>query len=160
MEVDGAIINSIENDHLEILKILWPHFKTSPITFPLRTKELLIDNEDTDLLKWLYENITDFGEMIPISYFFKSIEKGNLSMAKLIFEHIPKPNTIEISKTLYFAPFTSDILCQNHYEILEWIFETFKDELTKEKVIVYKQVLESNYPNSIESIEIINKYLK
>ncbi|EFA82951.1 peptidase C1A family protein [Heterostelium album PN500] len=152
LNVNVAINNAITKGNLEILNILWTYNTPQAISYE-NYIELAIEHEHFDILKWIYENIENSSAIVvPITFFSRSIEKGNLPLAIWIYEHTSKPNTLKIKSQFKMDEFKRQLFRHNHFESIEWILETFKD-ITYDTLKGYKQILETNYPNSIESIQ-------
>ncbi|EFA76655.1 hypothetical protein PPL_09960 [Heterostelium album PN500] len=152
LSLENAICNAIKSNHLDVVKYLFSLSTQDTIT---KRNYFVISTtcENTDVLKWLHSNI-DICCTITEESFYLAIKNTNLPLAKWIFSNIG-----EDRKNLFkMETFSSDLFKFNQYEIIEWILESFRG-IPRSELESYKQILETKYSNSKESIEIINKYL-
>ncbi|EFA74938.1 hypothetical protein PPL_11972 [Heterostelium album PN500] len=154
--VDKAICSAIRSNSFEVVNILFEHI--TPDTLSISNyQDIAAMSENIDILKWLNSRTIC---TIKTTTFKSIISKGNLPLAKLILNYIGKEQCGFIIDDLFkMEAFTSDLFKFNQYEIVEWILETFQD-ISKGELEAYKQMLETKYPFSVETIEIINKFIK
>ncbi|EFA74936.1 hypothetical protein PPL_11970 [Heterostelium album PN500] len=156
--LDIAIFKAIKFNHLEVVKYLCENI--TPNTLSKRNYiEIAASYENIQVLQWLHSNIANCGKITATS-FNGAIKNVNLPLAKWILFNIGEDQCNFIKKNLFkMDTFASDLFKFNQYEIIEWILDTFQD-ISKSELEAYKQILETKYPNSVESIEIINKFIK
>ncbi|EFA77464.1 hypothetical protein PPL_12066 [Heterostelium album PN500] len=161
LEINDAIASTIINNHLDTLKYLFKQITSNNSEADRNYMELAVQHDNMDVLLWLYDNASsEYGE-ISSSFLNIAINNGNVSLVKWIIDHIDDKQMKSLKESNEFNNMISNTLFQyNEFEIIQFILETFKETVTKSKLESYKQLLESKYPNSIESIEIKLKMSK
>ncbi|EFA77466.1 hypothetical protein PPL_12068 [Heterostelium album PN500] len=165
LDIDQAIISSISRHQLGRVKFLFGYIynclelmNTTNTNINLNFIEIAAQHDNMVALLWLYDNASDYGS-ITLDSLKSSITNANISMVKWMIDHIDSDLLKSIDNQFDFNEYSDELFKRNHFEIVELVLQTFKEESTKSKLQSYKQQLESTYSNSIETIEIINKLL-